>query len=89
MSSQTIDRTGHAIRPGQIDRMLSDACGLTRDSTPEQWAKCATRLGVRDLVRLHPDSHFWPLQTWEAASFLVLAGLLAIVTYRWIRHRAA
>jgi ABC-type transport system involved in multi-copper enzyme maturation permease subunit len=89
LSSQTVDRAGHAMSEAQIDQVLAEACGLTRDSTPGQWANCSTRLGFRDVVRMHPADHFWPLQTWETLSFVVLAGVLALITYRWIRHRAA
>ena len=71
MSSQTVDRAGHAISEAQIDRVLADCVRLTRDSTAAQWADCSTRLGFRDLVRIHPADHFWPLQTWETVSFLV------------------
>ena len=86
MSSETVDRAGHTISGSQLDSRLSDACGLTRDSSAEQWAKCARRLGVHDLVRFHPDSHFWPLQLIETALFggaaLALIGFAAWWTLR-------
>jgi hypothetical protein len=89
MSTRTVDAAGHALSSAQIDRMLVDACHLTRDSSRAEWIRCADRLGLHDVVRMHPADQFWPLQGWEAASFLALAGVLAFICFWWIRHRTS
>ena len=44
-------------------------------------------LGLRQDLRYHPDSHFWPLQWAETGLFIALAALLAAFCFWWIRRR--
>jgi ABC-type transport system involved in multi-copper enzyme maturation permease subunit len=89
VSSKTVDATGHVIGGRQLDQLLADACSLTRESGGNDFARCADRLGIHDVVRIHPDSQFWAMQAWEAAIFVVLAAALALATYWWLERRAA
>ena len=68
---------------------MAQVCGITIDSgsTQGERIECINRLGLTDIVRLHPDSHFWGLQIREAVIFVLLAVVLAAATYWWIRHR--
>jgi hypothetical protein len=88
LSSKTVDGAGHHVATGQVDGLLANACDLTRESTKAEWIRCTDQLGLHDVVRMHPADHFWALQMWEAASFLVLAGLLTAGCFWWIRHRS-
>jgi hypothetical protein len=69
--------------------MRSRVCGITVDSgsTEGERIDCVNRLGLTDIVRLHPDSHFWGLQIREAVIFVLLAVLLAAISYWWIGRR--
>jgi ABC-type transport system involved in multi-copper enzyme maturation permease subunit len=87
LSSRTVDASGHVIPDGTIDRTLADACHLTRDSDAGEFVRCAERLGIHDVVRIHPADHFWVLQAWEAAIFLALAALLTGACFWWLRRR--
>jgi ABC-type transport system involved in multi-copper enzyme maturation permease subunit len=89
LSSHTVDAAGHVLDERQIDNLLVGACGLTRDSPREAWIECADRVGLHDVVKMHPASHFWPLQLWESAAFLALAASLVAASLWWVRHRTA
>jgi ABC-2 family transporter protein len=89
LSTRAVDAAGHTLPNDRVNDILADRCGLTRDSTQVEWMRCANRLGIHDLVTLHPANQFWPLQVWEAASFLTLAAILALVCFWWVRHRTA
>jgi hypothetical protein len=67
--------------------VLADACDLTRVSDPDDWARCADRIGLHDVVRMHPADQFWSLQAWETAGFLALAAVFTVATFWWLRHR--
>lgn len=89
MSSSTVDANGHVLTTSQVDRLLVDSCSLGRDSSADAWAACSDRIGLRDLVKIHPPDQFWTLQAWESACFLALAVLLASACFWWVRHRTA
>jgi ABC-type transport system involved in multi-copper enzyme maturation permease subunit len=89
LSNTTVDATGRAISSGEADRLMVEACGLTRDSSAESWARCADEIGIHDVAKVHPGSHFWPLQVWESAVFIGLAVALVLAAFWWIRHRTA
>ncbi len=89
LARTTVDGVGHVIAPDRLDATLAGRCGLTRASTGAEWASCAERLGVHDIVRVHPAGHFWPLQVAESVAFLVLAAVLAVACDWWIHHRTA
>jgi ABC-type transport system involved in multi-copper enzyme maturation permease subunit len=89
LSSHTVDATGQRLTDSQIDRLLVEACHLTRDSTRADSIACIDRLGIHDVAKVHPASHFWPLQLWESAIFLALAATLVALSVWWIRNRAA
>jgi hypothetical protein len=62
---------------------------VQRAPTTGDLGRCADRLGLHDVVRMHPARQFWALQGWEAAVFVGLAIALAAVCFWWVRHRAA
>jgi ABC-type transport system involved in multi-copper enzyme maturation permease subunit len=88
VSSKTVDAAGHVINGGRVDQLLADSCALTRESSGNDFARCADHLAVHDVVRIHPDSQFWAMQAWEAAIFVALAAGLAFATYWWLKRRA-
>jgi ABC-type transport system involved in multi-copper enzyme maturation permease subunit len=85
LSSKTVDATGRAV--SSIDNMLADACALTRSSSQADFAVCANRLGIRDIVTMHPANRFWAMQTYETAIFLALALALAALCFLSVRRR--
>ena len=89
LSTRTADAAGHVVSSRAVDNALARACDLTRQSTGDDFAACAKRLGFHDVVRMQPASRFWALQGWETAIFLVLAAVLAGACFWWIRHRTA
>jgi hypothetical protein len=94
LSAKSLDWAGRLVHDeysGEVGRAMAQACGLTMDSDSTQADRiaCVNRLGIHDVVTIHPASRFWTLQGWETASFLALAALLAVVCFWWVRHRAA
>jgi hypothetical protein len=89
LSSRTVDAGGHTVSESSVDGLLARNCGLTRSSGRGDWVRCTDRLGLHDVVTMHPASHFWGLQLAEAACFLALAALLAAACFWWVRHRTA
>lgn len=87
LSSRSADAAGHVVSPTAVDRAVSQACNVTPQTTAEDIARCAHRLGFQDLVRIQPASDFWSLQTWEATAFLLLTGALVGACFWWIQHR--
>jgi hypothetical protein len=49
--------------------------------------RCVDQLGIRDVVAYQPASRYWPLQWSELAIYLVLALILAGVSFWWLRRR--
>jgi len=52
--------------------------------------RCFARLadeGYRQQVVYQPSSHFWRLQWAELGLYLAASGLLAWLSFRWIRLR--
>jgi hypothetical protein len=86
LSSQTVDRTGRAISSSKVDRVVRASCHLVRSTTGKDLTRCLTRLGVRDLVTMHPASQFWALQGVETACFLGFTALLAGLCFVWVRR---
>ncbi len=89
LSSHMVDKAGHAITPQAIDRAMVRICGITRESTPAENMACVRRLGIRDVVHVHPADQFWPLQGWEALVFVALAAAVTAACFWWIRHRVS
>jgi hypothetical protein len=89
LSTKTADAAGHVVSSGTVDNALAGACNLGRQSTGDELAACARRLGFHDVVRMQPGSRFWALQGWETAIFVALAVVLAGTCFWWIRHRTA
>jgi hypothetical protein len=92
LSSNTVDATGrpvHDVYAGEFGRQMARVCGITVDSgsTEGERIECINRLGLTDIVRLHPDSHFWGLQIRESVIFTLLALALAAVSFWWISRR--
>jgi hypothetical protein len=65
--------------------------GITVDSGSSEADRiaCINRLGVHDVVQMHPADHFWLLQACESAIFLALATALVVGCVWWLRHRTA
>jgi ABC-type transport system involved in multi-copper enzyme maturation permease subunit len=89
VSSHTVDAAGHTVSGSQIDDIVARTCDLTRDSPDSAYVSCANRLGIHDIVTMHPANQFWSLQGWETASFLTLTFVLALVCFWWLGHRTA
>ena len=89
MSSSTVDGTGHVLPSGAADRVLAEACNLTRTSSEESYLQCADQLGFHEVVKAHPGSQFWTLQIWESIIFLGLGVALVLACHWWVRHRTA
>jgi hypothetical protein len=89
VSSQTVDGSGHVVSPGAADRILAEACNLTRTSSEEAFHQCAHRLGLHDVVTAHPASQFWPMQIGESLAFCTLGIALVAASFWWVRHRTS
>jgi len=89
VSSRTVDGNGLVIPPGSVDRILAEACNLTRTSTEEAFHQCAGRLGLHDVVMAHPASQFWAIQIWESLAFCGLGVALVAACFWWVRHRTS
>lgn len=92
LSSHPVDAAGRAVHDvyaGEFGRQMARVCGITIDSGSSEGERieCINRLGLTDIVRLHPDNHFWGLQIREAIIFTLLALILAGVTFWWIKRR--
>lgn len=94
LSARTVDWNGRQVSDayaGKVGRAMEQVCGLTidSDSTRAERIACVNRLGIHDIVTIHPASRFWTLQGFETASFLMLAAAAALLCYWWLRHRTA
>jgi len=93
VSAHSVDRAGHSLgSTGAVrDRVLPRLCAFNPRGRPSdaQLASCARRLGVHDVLTVHPAGQFWPLQLWETAIFLVLAAGVATFCFWWLRHRSS
>jgi hypothetical protein len=91
LGSRTFDGAGHPISAPAVERMLADACEITRAAADPDAAlvACARRLGVYDLTRLQPANHFWTLQAGELAIFLAVAMTLVAGCFWRMRRLAA
>jgi ABC-type transport system involved in multi-copper enzyme maturation permease subunit len=94
LSGRTVDwagRTVHDAWSGEVGRAMERVCGLTIDgpSDEAQRISCVNRLGLHDVVRVHPASHFWALQAWESVAFLAFAAVLVAACFWWLRRRTS
>ncbi len=89
VSSKTVDGNGRVIPSGSVDRILAEACNLTRTSTEDAFQQCAHRLGLHEVVTAHPATQFWPLQIWESLAFCGLGLVLVAACFWWVRHRTS
>ncbi|MCA1823506.1 MAG: ABC transporter permease subunit [Mycobacteriales bacterium] len=95
LSSRTVDAAGRAVHDvyaGDFGRQMAQSCGITNmrgSSTEQARIACINRLGLHDIVRIHPADQFWGLQIREAAVFTLLAVILAGLAFWWIRRRVA
>ena len=80
---------GHVLSGGAADRVLAEACNLTRTGTEAAYMRCADQLGLHEDVKAHPASQFWTLQIWESIAFLGLAVALVARLPLVGRHRPA
>jgi hypothetical protein len=81
LSNQTITPAGHVFT-GPVPA----SCVSSNDS----FSACqgaVLRLHLRELLTYQPASRFWAFQWYEAAIFLVIAGLLAGLSAWWVRRR--
>jgi hypothetical protein len=91
LGNQTIDPAGNVVDPLPAEVAT---CGPNRAAgelpDPQVMKECLSKLdqlGYKQLVTFQPGSRFWPLQWLELGIFLVLAGLLTWLSFRWTRHR--
>jgi ABC-2 family transporter protein len=98
LSNQTVDADGHAAA---LPAWFADCLppppgagaggGTTRvQAGPGTLDDCLSRLtdeGYRQQVVYQPVSHFWRLQWAETALYLVVSGLLAGLSFWWVRRR--
>lgn len=94
LSSETVDASGRAVHDaysGEFGAAMARVCGITIDSGSDQSDRiaCINQLGLRDIVRVHPADHFWPLQAWESLAFLCVAIVISMATFWWLRHRTS
>ena len=89
VSSATVDGRGRVVPAGATDRILSEACNLTRTSSEAAFRQCAERLGLHEVVSVHPASQFWPMQIWESLAFCALGLALVASCFWWVRHRTS
>jgi ABC-type transport system involved in multi-copper enzyme maturation permease subunit len=54
---------------------------------PNQIAACLAEYDLQQSLTYQPASHYWPLQWYETAMFLAVAGLLSGFCFWWIRRR--
>jgi len=89
VASRTVDSQGRPITSGAADRLLAEACQLTRTSSEDAYHQCARRLGLHEVVTVHPASQFWPMQMWESLAFCGVAFALVAASFWWVRHRTS
>jgi hypothetical protein len=87
----TVDRDGQVVGPGYpvADSVIAASCNLgTPEPSKRQLDECGQRLGLRDVMEVHPADSFWPLQLRESAIFAALAGASMAASFWWVRHRS-
>jgi len=72
---------------GQAISRVPGGCS-TQTGGPEAFLSCLARNGVRAAVTYQPGSRYWTFQWYEAATFLVLAAVLAGFCYWQVSRRA-
>jgi hypothetical protein len=98
LTNQTIDADGRAVElPAWFADCLppppgaGDTGGKTEVHTaPGSLAACLSRLtdeGYRQRLVYQPNSHFWRLQWAETGLYLAASGLLAGLSFWWVRRR--
>lgn len=89
VSSTIVDGHGRVVPPGAADRILAEACHLTRTSSEGAFRRCAEQLGLHDVVMAHPASQFWRMQIWESLVFCGLGVALVVACFWWVHHRTS
>jgi hypothetical protein len=89
VSSATVDGKGRVLPRGGADRVLAQACHLTRNSSERAFTRCAGQLGLHDVVSAHPASQFWTMQIWESLAFCAVGFALVAACFWWVRHRTS
>jgi hypothetical protein len=98
LSNRTVDAHGHAAAiptwfrgclptpPGAAEPGGTIGVSPARGSLDDCFARLADE-GYRQQVVYQPESHFWRLQWAELGLYLAASGLLAWLSFRWIRLR--
>lgn len=90
-SPHTVDGTGAVVGEGYpvADAVFASIC-RTGDPRPSKAKldECGRRLGLHDVVDVHPARTFWPLQRRESALYLALAAALVALGFGWVRRRS-
>jgi len=105
ISAALVDRANHALSTAQLHDLLVRTCATTAASLLRDLAggkgeagpvggasfRCEVALShhLQQLVTYQPESHYWPLQALETATFLATALALTAATIWHIGHRGA
>jgi hypothetical protein len=94
LSNKTLDGGGHVLSPaGELsDVRAAELCGVPPSQLDGADAKrllddCGRRLGLVDVVKIHPADRFWPMQTAESALFA--AATLPLLAFCFWKLRRA
>jgi ABC-2 family transporter protein len=87
LESRTVDAAGRTLNG--VESQLISACNITRAAPDPNaaLAACARKLGIHDIARVHPDSHFWALQILETGIFVGLAAIALTIAFRSVQTR--
>lgn len=89
LSSRAVDASGHALSPNGAESLVQEECNVVSSTTAEDLSRCVDRLGIHEVVQLHPAGRFWDLQVAEAGVLVLLALVLAFVSFWVVRRRTA
>jgi len=92
VDNNTVDAAGDVVSklPAEVADCAPVYTGPSSAQAPRPLSECMAKLdalGYKQRLTFQPSSRFWPLQAAELGIFLVLSGLLAWFSVRWISRR--